>query len=105
MPSFSESSSNDLILHLSIFNVEFLKQFLLCLQDRSLDFHALCALYAVTGNVFCHLVLGFASSFFWNPFMLFFFFWIRFTFFFLQLKTMDKPIVVALITNCQRWVT
>ena len=64
MPSFSKSSSNDLILHLSIFNVEFLKQFLLCLQDRSLDFHALCALYAVTGNFFCRLALGFASSFF-----------------------------------------
>jgi hypothetical protein len=54
--------------------VEFLKQFLLCLQDRSLDFHALCALYAVTGNVFCRLALGFASSVFWNLFMLFFLF-------------------------------
>lgn len=37
----------------------FLKQFFVYLQDRSLDFHALCALYAVTGTSLYlkHLIL------------------------------------------------
>lgn len=32
--------------------LKFLKHAILCLQDRSLDFHELCALYAITGMYF-----------------------------------------------------
>ena len=32
-------------------------QFFFCLQDRSLDFHALCALYAITGTILRTLAL------------------------------------------------
>lgn len=39
--------------------LRFLNRFLLYLQDRSLDFHALCALYAVTG---IHFVLQLSNS-------------------------------------------
>lgn len=43
-----ESLKICLLYYLSILYVT---QFILCSQDRSLDFHALCALYAVTGIV------------------------------------------------------
>lgn len=40
--------------------------FFLYLQDRSLDFHALCALYAVTGTYLSYLYSP-SSSFVSNP--------------------------------------